>query len=85
VVFMDVQMPDLDGLEATRRIRATLPPGRQPVIVALTANAIDGDAELCRAAGMDDYVTKPVTPEDIHNAIVRHFGRGLGIEEIGKG
>ncbi len=74
LVFMDVQMPGMDGLEATRRIRADLPADRQPVIVALTANAIAGDADLCRAAGMDDYVSKPVTPEDIHNVIMRRFG-----------
>ena len=67
-------MPGMDGLEATRRIRADLPAERQPVIVALTANAIAGDAEMCRAAGMDDYVSKPVTPEDIQNVIMRRFG-----------
>ncbi len=82
LVFMDVQMPEMDGLNATRRIRDSLPKERQPVIVALTANAITGDAERCRAAGMDDYVAKPVTPEDIYNAIVRQFGRVLGLEEI---
>ena len=82
LVFMDVQMPEMDGLEATRRIRATLPQERQPVIVALTANAIAGDAERCLAAGMNDYVSKPVTPEDIYNAIVRQFGAALGLAEI---
>jgi PAS domain S-box-containing protein len=85
LVFMDVQMPELDGLEATRRIRATVPKERQPAIVALTANAIAGDAELCRAAGMDDYVSKPVTPEDIFNVIVRRFGAGTGLEQIKPG
>ncbi|HLP08597.1 MAG TPA: response regulator [Opitutaceae bacterium] len=85
LVFMDVQMPELDGLEATRRIRATVVPTHQPVIVALTANAIAGDAELCRAAGMDDYVSKPVTPEDIFNVIVRRFGAGRGIEPLKPG
>ncbi len=82
LVFMDVQMPEMDGLEATRRIRTTVPKERQPVIVALTANAIAGDAERCLAAGMNDYVSKPVVPEDIYNAIVRQFGADLGLTEI---
>ena len=82
LVFMDVQMPDLDGLEATRRIRASLPKDRQPAIIALTANAIAGDSEKCREAGMADYVSKPVTPEDIYNAIVRRFGAGKHVEPL---
>ena len=79
LVFMDVQMPVMDGLTATRRIRAEIPAGRQPAIVALTANAIAGDSEKCLEAGMDDYVSKPVTPEDIYNAIVRRFGADKGV------
>ena len=82
LVFMDVQMPEVGGLEATRRIRALLPSERQPVIVALTANAITGDSEACKVAGMDDYVSKPVILEDIYNVIVRQFGRKSGLEEI---
>jgi CheY-like chemotaxis protein len=85
LVFMDVQMPGMDGLEATRRIRADLPADRQPVIVALTANAIAGDAEMCRAAGMDDYLSKPVTPEDIHNVIMRRFGNEGAGAALGPG
>ncbi|MFI5245064.1 MAG: response regulator, partial [Gemmatimonadales bacterium] len=60
VIFMDVQMPEMDGLEATRIIRARTK-GKRVKIVAMTANAMDGDKELCLAAGMDEYVSKPIT------------------------
>jgi CheY-like chemotaxis protein/HPt (histidine-containing phosphotransfer) domain-containing protein len=79
VVFMDVQMPGLDGLEATRRIRArqaeAAPPptlARKLVIIAMTANAMHGDREKCVAAGMDDYVPKPVRPETLQQMIERY-------------
>jgi len=70
VVLMDVQMPDLDGLEATRRIRAHFG-GRGPWIVALTANAQPGAREACLAAGMDDYLTKPLVAPDLAAALAR--------------
>jgi CheY-like chemotaxis protein len=68
LVLMDVQMPEMDGLEATRRIRASRP-DRTPRIVGLTANAMAGDREACLAAGMDDYVSKPIRPEELEAAI----------------
>ena len=68
VVLMDVQMPELDGFDATRRIRARWP-GRVIRIVAMTANAMDGDREACLAAGMDDYVSKPIRPDDLAAAL----------------
>lgn len=73
LVFMDVQMPEMDGLEATRQIRATVPADRQPVIIALTANAMQGDRERCLASGMNDYITKPVKIDELQAAILRHF------------
>ena len=74
LVLMDLQMPEMDGLEASRQIRQHLLPDRQPKIIALTANALHGDRELCLAAGMDDYITKPVKLAEIAEAIRRHFG-----------
>jgi CheY-like chemotaxis protein len=75
VVLMDVEMPGLDGLDATRRIRAELPADRQPMIVAMTANVLPEDRERCRAAGMDDYVAKPVEPAMLDAALKRVASR----------
>jgi signal transduction histidine kinase/DNA-binding response OmpR family regulator/HPt (histidine-containing phosphotransfer) domain-containing protein len=71
VVLMDVQMPEMDGLEATAVIRDQLPPERQPRIVAMTANAMEGDRELCLAARMDDYVSKPIRVGELRSALER--------------
>lgn len=68
IIFMDVQMPIFDGLEATRRIRER---GDKVRIVAMTANAMDGDRERCLEAGMDDYVSKPITVQALENALAR--------------
>jgi PAS domain S-box-containing protein len=62
LVLMDVQMPEMDGLEATRRIRSDISADAQPQIVAMTANAMEGDRQACLDAGMDDYLTKPIKP-----------------------
>jgi signal transduction histidine kinase/CheY-like chemotaxis protein len=71
LILMDVQMPEMDGLEATRQIRATRPREGGPYIVAMTANAAEGDKDACFAAGMDDYVSKPIRPELLTEAIDR--------------
>jgi PAS domain S-box-containing protein len=76
LVFMDVQMPEMDGFAATREIRQRFDAARQPRIVALTANAIQGDRERCIDAGMDDYVAKPVKLDELHAVIVKYFGSG---------
>jgi len=71
VVLMDVQMPEMDGLEAARRINAKHPDGERPRIVAMTANAMAGDREACLAAGMDDYITKPIRVEALVAALTQ--------------
>jgi CheY-like chemotaxis protein len=68
---MDVQMPELDGLEATRRLCREWPPGRRPRIIAMTAHAMQGDREECLLAGMDDYISKPVRIEELETALSR--------------
>jgi PAS domain S-box-containing protein len=77
VVFMDVQMPEMDGLEATRQIRARRPDSG-PRIVAMTANAMEGDREACIAAGMDDYVGKPIRVHELLEALEKTPARVEG-------
>jgi CheY-like chemotaxis protein len=76
---MDVQMPEMDGLEATRRIVTRWPsPAARPRIVAMTANAMQGDREECLAAGMDDYVTKPIRVDALVQALHAVPRQGAG-------
>jgi signal transduction histidine kinase len=70
VIFMDIQMPKVDGITATRKIRQDFK--QQPWIVALTANALPEDRQLCIDAGMNDFITKPIQIEDIVNIFVRY-------------
>ena len=71
VILMDVQMPEMDGLEASRRICARWPRGQRPTIIAMTANAMQGDREMCLEAGMDDYVSKPIRTDELINALMK--------------
>ena len=75
VVLMDVQMPELDGLEAARRIVARWKAHARPRIVAMTANAMQGDREECLAAGMDDYLTKPIRVDQLVDALLNVTAR----------
>jgi PAS domain S-box-containing protein len=80
VVLMDVQMPELDGLETTRRINRQMAPERKPRIIAVTAGAMRGDREKCLAAGMDDYLPKPIQAEELQTVLVRCVGGSVDLE-----
>ncbi|MBC7705302.1 MAG: GAF domain-containing protein [Rhodoferax sp.] len=69
VILMDVQMPEMDGLEASRQITARWQKTQRPRIIAMTANAMQGDREACLAAGMDDYITKPIRVDQLVEAL----------------
>lgn len=69
VVLMDVHMPEMDGLEATRHICQHFSKDKRPRIIAMTANAMQGDREQCLAVGMDDYISKPIRPENLQRAL----------------
>ena len=71
LLFLDVQMPEMDGLEAARQIRQRWPAENRPCIVAMTGNALAGDREKCLEAGMDDYISKPMRIGELQAAIER--------------
>jgi CheY-like chemotaxis protein len=71
VVLMDLQMPEMDGLEASRKICSRWPAGERPALIAMTANAMQGDRERCLEAGMDDYISKPIRIEELTAALLK--------------
>jgi PAS domain S-box-containing protein len=73
MVFMDIQMPEMDGIEATKLIRTNLPEEQQPYIIAMTAHAMRGDRERCLLAGMNDYLSKPVRRTELEKVIAEYF------------
>jgi signal transduction histidine kinase len=77
VILMDVQMPDMDGIEATRRVREEWPADEQPWIIAMTAHALEGNREWLLHEGMDDYVSKPVRVEELAQALINASSRRL--------
>jgi signal transduction histidine kinase/DNA-binding response OmpR family regulator len=82
-IFMDCQMPEMDGFEATREIRRRERSGIHRPIIAMTANATQGDRERCLEAGMDDYVSKPMRKADFTDALERHLPKNIKPVEAG--
>jgi len=83
LVLMDVQMPEMDGFEATRAIRHRLPPERQPIVIAVTADALKGDRKRCLDAGMNDYISKPIKLAEVRAAICRQFSSPTSLKNGG--
>jgi len=71
VILMDVQMPEMDGLTATRQICTESGSGQRPYIIAMTANAMPGDRQICLDAGMDDYISKPLHRDALQTALAK--------------
>ena len=83
MVLMDMQMPEMDGLVATQEIRRRVSHDRQPIIIALTANALPGDRERCLSAGMDDYLSKPIHPEELKAKLEHWNVRSAPVRALG--
>lgn len=73
-IFLDVQMPEIDGLEVTRKIRLSEGKEQHVPIIAVTANALDGDEKACLDAGMDGYIAKPIKLKDLENILSQFLG-----------
>jgi CheY-like chemotaxis protein len=77
LVFMDCQMPVMDGYQATEQIRRSEPPDRHVVIVAMTANAMQSDRQRCLDSGMDDYISKPINKSEVVAVLKRYLPAAL--------
>lgn len=73
IIFMDIQLPDMDGFETTKHIREIYCDGKKPIIIALTANVLNNARERCIAAGMDDFISKPMEAEKIEDILCKFF------------
>jgi CheY-like chemotaxis protein len=73
VIFMDIQMPELDGYATTKKLRENQKSGKHPIIIAITANALSGDREKCIKAGMDDYISKPIKGEKLEEILQKYL------------
>jgi CheY-like chemotaxis protein len=81
IVFMDLHMPVMGGEDATMEIRGNFSLQHQPFIIALTGHSLSGVKEGCREAGMNDFLTKPVSVDDIKGAIIRNLGAALAVKD----
>ena len=82
LILMDVQMPEMDGIEATRAIRKHWSSSDPPKIVAITAHALEGDREKCLDAGMDDYLSKPVKMGDLEEMLAKYRSNATTFKEV---
>jgi CheY-like chemotaxis protein len=76
IIFLDVQMPEMDGCEAARQIRSKWSEAKRPRLIAMTGNAMQGDREKCLEAGMDDYISKPIRVKELEHILVHWGSRG---------
>jgi CheY-like chemotaxis protein len=81
LIFMDCQMPEMDGYAATRKIRRDEPAGRRVAIVAMTAEAMTGAREACLEAGMDDHIAKPVKLEDLFGVLCKWLAKPVSVTD----
>jgi CheY-like chemotaxis protein len=80
LIFLDVHMPQMDGYETARQLRQKWPGDERPFVIAMTGNTMEGDRELCLAAGMDDYISKPIRHKELEAILLRWGSRKRGVD-----